>query len=100
MRESVKQTNKKKRLLHSPFDRTCFKLSHLHLHGSSLYLRDALGNDEGDAVTGTTGHLRELPAEQQQTTLQLLVATLDGQGLQTTLVTRQETLQGDRRRRC
>lgn len=92
-------SNKKKKLLDSPFDRTCFKLSHLHLHGPSLYLRDALGNDEGDAVTGTTGYLRELPAEQQQTTLQLLVATLDGQGLQTTLVTRQETLQGDRRRR-
>lgn len=66
--------------------------SHLHLERPSLYLGDALGDDEGDAVAGTAGHLREVPAEQLQTALQLLVAALDGQSLQTALVTRQETL--------
>ncbi len=70
--------------------------SHLHLERPSLYLRNALGDDEGDAVTGTAGHLRELPAKQLQTTLQLLMATLDCQSLQTALVTGQETLRTER----
>lgn len=65
---------------------------HLHLERPPLYLGDALGDDEGDAVTGTAGYLREVPAEQLQTALQLLMAALDGQSLQTALVTRQETL--------
>lgn len=73
-------------------------LSHLHLECPSLYLGDALGDDEGDAVTGTVGYLREIPAKQLQTALQLLMATLDGQSLQAALVTCQETLQGQRRR--
>lgn len=67
-------------------------LSHLHLERPSLYLGDTLGDDEGDAVTGTAGYLREVPAKQLQTALQLLMATLDGQSLQTALVTCQETL--------
>lgn len=71
---------------------TAFWFSHLHLHGSSLYLRDALGEDEGDAIVGAAGHLAEVPAEELQAALQLLVAALDGQRLQAALVTRQETL--------
>lgn len=70
-------------------------MPNLHLHGPSLYLGDALGEDEGDAVVGTAGHLGELPAEELQAALQLLVAALDGQGLQAALVTRQETLPGE-----
>lgn len=66
--------------------------SYLHLERASLNLRDALGDDEGDAVTGTAGDLSKVPAKQLQAALQLLVATLDGQSLQTALVTRQETL--------
>lgn len=66
--------------------------TNLHLHGPSLDLRDALGEDEGDAVVGTAGHLAELPAEELQTALQLLVAALDGQRLQAALMTRQEAL--------
>lgn len=73
--------------------------SHLHLERPSLYLRDALGDDEGDAVAGTVVHLREIPAKQLEATLQLLVATLDGQSLQTALVTGQEALRGQKRRR-
>lgn len=72
-------------------------LSHLHLECPSLYLRDALGDDEGDAVTGTAGHLSELPAKQLQTALQLLMAALDGQSLQTAFVTRQETLRTEKK---
>lgn len=71
--------------------------SHLHLERPSLYLRDTLGDDEGDAVTGTAGYLREVPAEQLQTALQLLMAALDGQSLQTALVTRQETLRTEKK---
>lgn len=71
-------------------------LSHLHLECTSFYLRDALGDDEGDAVTGTAGYLREIPAKQLQTALKLLMATLDCQSLQTALVTRQETLRTER----
>lgn len=67
-------------------------LSHLHPECPPLYLGDTLGNDEGDAVTGTAGYLREIPAEQLQTALQLLMATLNGQSLQAALVTCQETL--------
>lgn len=66
--------------------------SHLHLQRPSLDLRNALGDDEGDAVAGTAGHLGEVPAEELQTALQLLMAALDGQSLQTALVTGQETL--------
>ena len=72
------------------------KDAHLHLESPPLDLRDALGDDEGDPVTGTAGHLRELPAEQLQTALELLVATLDGQSLQTALVTSQETLRTEK----
>lgn len=68
-------------------------LTHLHLERPSLNLRDALGDDEGDAVTGTAGHLREFPAEELKAALQLLMATLDGHSLQAALVTCQETLQ-------
>lgn len=66
--------------------------SHLHLERPPLDLRDALGDDEGDAVAGAAGHLGEVPAEQLEATLQLLVAALDGQSLQTALVTGQEAL--------
>lgn len=66
--------------------------TNLHLHGPSLYFRDALGEDEGDAVVGAAGHLTKLPPEELQAALQLLVAALDGQRLQAALVTRQETL--------
>lgn len=66
--------------------------SHLHLERSSLYLGDALGDDEGDAVARAAGHLREVPAKQLQTALQLLMTALDGQSLQTALVACQETL--------
>lgn len=55
--------------------------SHLHLQRPSLYLRNALGDDKGDAIAGAAGYLGELPAEQLQTALQLLMATLDGQSL-------------------
>lgn len=68
--------------------------SHLHLECPSLYLSDALGDDEGDAIAGTVGHLGEVPAEQLEAPLQLLVAALDGQRLQATLVTGQEALRG------
>lgn len=68
---------------------------YLHIHGPSLYLGDALGEDEGDAVVGTASHLAELPAEELQAALQLLVAALDGQRLQAAFVTRQETLRGE-----
>lgn len=67
----------------------------LHLHGPSLDLADALGEDEGDVVVGAACHLAELPAEELQAALQLLVAALDGQRLQAALVTGQETLSGD-----
>lgn len=66
--------------------------SHLHLERTPLYFRDTLGDDEGDAVTGTAGYLREVSAKQLQAALQLLVTTLDGQSLQTAFVTCQETL--------
>lgn len=72
-------------------------LPHLHLERPSLYLGDALGDDEGDAVTGAAGYLREVPAEQLQAALQLLVAALDGQSLQAALVTRQETLRTEKK---
>lgn len=55
--------------------------SHLHLQRPSLYLRNALGDDKGDAIAGAAGYLGEVPAEQLQTALQLLMATLDGQSL-------------------
>lgn len=74
---------------------TVSNIPNLHLHGPSLYLGDALGEDEGDAVVGAAGHLGELPAEELQAALQLLVAALDGQRLQAALVTRQETLPGE-----
>lgn len=66
--------------------------SHLHLQCPSLDLRDALGDDEGNTVTGTAGYLSEISAKQLQTALQLLMTTLDRQSFQTALVTRQETL--------
>lgn len=72
----------------------------LHLHGPSLDLGDALGEDEGDAVVGTAGHLAELPAEELQAALQLLVAALDGQRLQAALVTGQETLPGEEKEKA
>ena len=67
-------------------------LPHLHLECAPLDLRDTLCDDEGDTVAGTAGHLRELPAKQLQTALQLLMTALDGQSLQTALMARQETL--------
>lgn len=76
----------------NPGPRPTIPTSHLHLERPSLYLGDALGDDERDAVAGTAGHLREIPAEQLEATLQLLVAALDGQSLQAALVTGQEAL--------
>lgn len=75
-------------------------LSHLHPECPSFYLRDTLGDDKGDAITSTAGYLREISAKQLQTALQLLMATLDSQSLQTAFVARQEALQRQRRRRC
>jgi len=72
---------------------------HLELERPPLDLRDALGDDEGDAVAGTAGHLGEVLAEQLQAAVELLGAALDGQGLQATLVARQEALGGGGRRR-
>lgn len=74
------------------------KHSHLHLQRPPLDLRDALGDDERDAVAGAAGHLREFPPEELQTAPQLLVAALDGQRLQAAFVTSQETLRTHRDR--
>ena len=70
---------------------------HLELEGASLDLRDALGDDEGDAVAGRARHLGEVLAEQLQAAVELLMAALDGQRLQATLVARQEALRANQR---
>lgn len=67
-------------------------LSHLHFERSPLDLCDAFLDDEGNALHVTLQDLREIAAEELQTTLELLMTTLDGQRLQTLLMTRQETL--------
>lgn len=76
----------------TPSKRSIRAFSHLHLQCPSLDLRDALGDDEGNTVTGTAGYLSEISAKQLQTALQLLMTTLDRQSFQTALVARQETL--------
>lgn len=76
----------------NPSKRSIRAFSHLHLQRPSLNLRDALGDDEGNTVTGTAGYLSEISAKQLQTALQLLMTTLDRQSLQTALVARQEAL--------
>lgn len=68
-------------------------LACLHSQRSSLDLSDALLDDEGDAVWTVAGHLQEILSEQLKATLEFLVATLNGQSLQTAFVTSQETLQ-------
>ena len=68
------------------------KQLYLDVEGSALDLRGALPDDEGDSVGAVLGCLGEVDAKQMQSSLELLVATLDGQRLQTLFVAGQGTL--------
>lgn len=67
-------------------------LSHLHFECSPLDLCDAFLDDEGNALHVVLKDPREITAEELQTALELLMTALDGQRLQTLLMTRQKTL--------
>lgn len=67
-------------------------LKYLNVQCSALYLRCALAYEEGDAVRAVVCRLCEVNAEEVKPSVQLLVSTLDGQGLQALLMAGQRTL--------
>ena len=72
--------------------RCCAGGGHLGAQRPLLDLKDALLDDEGHTIGGAAGSTAEVLAKELQTALQLLVATLDGQGLQALLVAGQAAL--------
>ena len=70
-----------------------YYMAHLHLQCPLLDLLDALLDDERNAIRTALEHAGEVTAKQLETALQLLVTTLDGQGLQALLMAGQEALQ-------
>lgn len=61
-----------------------------------LNLTDTFFDNEGHPIRGVEGHLAEVLSKELQAALKLLVATLDGQGLQTLFVTSQTALREDK----
>lgn len=61
-----------------------------------LDLTDTFFDNEGHPIRGAVGCLAEVLSKQLQATLKLLVATLDGQGLQTLFMTSQTALRDDK----
>lgn len=68
------------------FGTHCFARKYLNIESSALNLRCALSYDEGDAVRAVVCCLREVNTKEVQPAVQLLMSTLDGQGLQTLLM--------------
>lgn len=66
---------------------------YLHSERSLLDFLDAFLDDEWYSFRVALQHLGEISAEQLEPSLQLFVATLDSQGLQTLLMAGQEALQ-------
>lgn len=65
---------------------------HLGAQRPPLYFTDALLDDEWHSIRGAASRLAEVLAEELQAALKLLVAALDGKGLQTLLVAGQAAL--------
>lgn len=61
-----------------------------------LNLTDTFFDNEGHPIRGAEGCLAEVLSKELQAALKLLVATLDGQGLQTLFVTSQTALRDDK----
>lgn len=68
-------------------------MRHLGFQRPLLYLRNALLDDEGDAIRAALRSLGEVLPEKLQLPLELLVPALDGQGFQTLLVAGQVALE-------
>lgn len=68
-------------------------MSHLGFQRPLLNLRDALLDDEGDAVRAALRSLHEVLPKELQLPLELLVPALDGQGFQALLVAGQVALE-------
>lgn len=67
--------------------------AYLNVESAAFDFRDALLDDEGDSVCAVFGYLGEVDAEELQLALQLLMAALDGERLQTFFVAGQRTLE-------
>lgn len=66
--------------------------SDLHAQCSPLNLTDALLHNEGDPISAAARDLGKVSAKELQTALELLMATLDGHGLQASFMAGQVTL--------
>lgn len=67
--------------------------AYLNVESAAFDFRDALLDDEGDSVCAVFGYLGEVDAKELQLALQLLMAALDGERLQTFFVAGERTLE-------
>lgn len=75
---------------------SCISILYLNVQGTALDFRGAFFDDKGDAIKTVLSYLGKVNPKQVQSTLELLMTTLNGKSLQAFLVTGQGALRNKR----